>query len=51
MSNFLLSPPILLCLLAAFMYATGALVVKRAADYGVGVWRTAFVAHVLCALV
>lgn len=51
MAAFLLSPPILLCLLAAFMYATGALVVKRAAEFGVGVWRTAFVANVLCALV
>lgn len=50
MSAFFLSPPILLCLLAAFMYATGALVVKRAAEFGVGVWRTAFVANVLCAL-
>lgn len=51
MSAFFLSPPILLCLLAAFMYAAGALVVKRAAEFGVGVWRTAFVANVLCALV
>lgn len=51
MSAFFFSPPILLCLLAAFMYATGALVVKRAAEFGVGVWRTAFVANVLCALV
>jgi drug/metabolite transporter (DMT)-like permease len=51
MSTFFLSPPILLCLLAAFMYATGALVVKRAAEFGVGVWRTAFVANVLCAFV
>jgi drug/metabolite transporter (DMT)-like permease len=51
MSAFFLSPPILLCLLAAFMYATGALVVKRAAEFGVGVWRTAFVANVICALV
>jgi drug/metabolite transporter (DMT)-like permease len=51
MTAFFLSPPILLCLLAAFMYATGALVVKRAGAFGVGVWRTAFVANVICALV
>ena len=36
-----------LCLTAAVVYATGALVIKRSADLGVGVWRTAFVANVL----
>jgi drug/metabolite transporter (DMT)-like permease len=41
---------LLLPLIAAFVYATGALLVKRAAELGVGVWRTAFVANVVCAL-
>lgn len=34
-------------LVAAVIYAAGALLVKRAADLGVGVWRTAFVANVV----
>ena len=42
--------PYLLMLVAAIIYATGALVVKRAADLGVGVWRTAFVANLVAAL-
>jgi drug/metabolite transporter (DMT)-like permease len=42
--------PLLLQLLAAVGYASGALLVKRAADLGVGVWRSAFVANLIGAL-
>lgn len=42
--------PLLLQLLAGLGYAIGALLIKRAADLGVGVWRTAFVANVVGAL-
>lgn len=45
-----MSLPTLLPLLAAVIYAIGALLVKRAADLGVGVWRTAFVANLVGAL-
>ena len=45
-----MSLSLLLPLVAAFVYATGALLVKRSAELGVGVWRTAFVANVVCAL-
>lgn len=45
-----MSLPLILVLIAAFVYAAGALLVKRAADLGVGVWRTAFVANIVCAL-
>lgn len=41
----------LLPLLAAFIYAGGALLAKRSADLGVGVWRTAFIANVVGAIV
>lgn len=43
--------PHLLVLFAAVLYAVGALVIKRAGAFGVGVWRTAFVCNVLTALV
>ena len=46
-----MSLPTLLPLIAAIIYAIGALVVKRAAELGVGMWRTAFVANVVGALV
>jgi len=42
--------PHLLALLAAVLYAVGALLIKRAGAFGVGVWRTAFVCNVLTAL-
>lgn len=42
-----MSLPTLLPLLAALIYASAALLVKRAADLGVGVWRAAFVANVV----
>lgn len=37
--------PVLIALAAAVVYAAGALVVKRSAELGVGIWRTAFVAN------
>jgi drug/metabolite transporter (DMT)-like permease len=37
-------------LLAAIFYAIGAIVVKRAAELGVGAWRTAFVANMIGAV-
>jgi drug/metabolite transporter (DMT)-like permease len=40
----------LLILIAAVFYAAGAMVVKRAAELGVGAWRTAFVANMIGAL-
>ncbi|MEO7700233.1 MAG: EamA family transporter [Opitutus sp.] len=40
----------LLPLVSAIAYAIAALLVKRAADLGVGVWRTAFIANVVGAL-
>jgi drug/metabolite transporter (DMT)-like permease len=43
------SPTIQLSLLAGFLYAIAALVLKRSAELGAGVWRTAFVANVICA--
>lgn len=42
--------PLLLPVIAAVLYATGALLIKRAAELGVGVWRTAFVANTLGAV-
>lgn len=42
--------PHLLVLLAAVLYAVGALVIKRAGDFQVGVWRTAFCCNVVTAL-
>ncbi len=42
--------PFVIILVAALFYAAGTLVVKRAADLGVGVWRTAFVANLMTAL-
>lgn len=36
-------------LLAAVLYAFGALVLKRSSDLGVGLWRTTFVANVIVA--
>lgn len=45
------SLPLLLPLLAGIGYAVSAIVIKRASEYGVGVWRSAFVANALGALV
>lgn len=46
-----MSLPLILPLLAGIGYAASALVIKRASELGVGVWRTAFVANVIGALV
>lgn len=40
----------IIILIAAVFYAAGALLVKRAAELGVGAWRTAFVANMIGAL-
>lgn len=41
---------LLLPLASSLIYVVGALLVRRAADLGVGVWRTTFVANVLSAI-
>ncbi len=41
--------PFLLPLLAAMVYVVGALLAKRASEFGVGVWRTAFIANFISA--
>ena len=41
---------LLLPLLSALAYAIAALLIKRGADLGVGVWRTAFIANIMGAL-
>lgn len=46
----MLSAPHLLVLLAAVLYATGALIIKRSADLGAGAWRTAFVSNLVTAI-
>ncbi len=38
-------------LIAAILYVVGILLVKRSADFGVGVWRTAFVSNLTSAIV
>ena len=42
--------PFALPLLAAMVYVVGALLAKRSAESGVGVWRTAFISNVISAL-
>ena len=44
------TPTIPLSLLAGFLYAIAAVVLKRSAELGAGVWRTAFVANLICSL-
>ena len=39
--------PFILPLTAALLYVVGALLVKRSGDFGVGVWRTAFVSSLV----
>lgn len=41
--------PILLPLIAAMVYVAGALLAKRASEFGVGIWRTAFIANLISA--
>jgi drug/metabolite transporter (DMT)-like permease len=36
-------------LASALLYVVGALLLRRAADFGVGFWRTTFVANLICA--
>ena len=43
--------PVILPLAAAVVYVAGVLLVKRASDFGVGVWRTTFVANLITALI
>ncbi len=43
--------PFLLPLCAAFIYVISALLIKRASTFGVGVWRTTFVANFIVAAV
>jgi drug/metabolite transporter (DMT)-like permease len=42
---------ILLPFLAALLYVAGALLVKRSSDFGVGLWRTAFLSNLISALI
>ena len=43
--------PHLLPLLAAMLYVIAALLVKRANDFGVGLWRTTFISNLVTALI
>ena len=43
--------PLLLPLTAALLYVFGALLVKRSGDFGVGVWRTAFISNLTSAII
>ncbi len=45
-----MTPPLILSLAAAIVYAAAVLLVKRAAELGAGVWRTAFVATMTVAV-
>ncbi len=45
-----MTTPYAFVLIAAVLYAAGALVVKRSGDFGAGVWRTAFVSNVVTAV-
>src|SRR5687767_2839756 len=38
-------------LASAVLYVVGALFLRRAADFGVGFWRTTFIANMICAIV
>jgi hypothetical protein len=39
---------LLLPLLSSLLYVGGALFIKQAAGHGVGLWRTTFVANMIC---
>src|SRR6185503_4506625 len=43
--------PLVLPLIAALLYVFGAVLVKRSGDFGVGVWRTAFISNLTSALI
>src|SRR4029450_8930739 len=42
--------PLIFPLSSALLYVIGALLLRRAADFGVGFWRTAFVANTICSI-
>src|SRR5687767_2206028 len=42
---------LLLPLASAILYVFGALLLRRAADFGVGFWRTTFIANAICAMI
>ena len=42
---------LILPLAAAILYVVGAMLLRRAADLGVGFWRTTFVANMICAAI
>ncbi|MEQ2010201.1 MAG: DMT family transporter [Limisphaerales bacterium] len=42
--------PVLLPLVAALVYVVGALLAKRASEFGVGIWRTTFIANLISAV-
>src|SRR5690349_21762613 len=41
--------PLIFPLVSAVLYVIGAVLLRRAADFGVGFWRTTFVANLICA--
>jgi drug/metabolite transporter (DMT)-like permease len=43
--------PLVLTLVSALLYVFGALLVKRSGDFGVGVWRTAFVSNLISSVI
>src|SRR5215213_9071896 len=43
--------PLLLTLVSALLYVFAALMLKRSGDFGIGVWRTAFISNIICAAV
>jgi drug/metabolite transporter (DMT)-like permease len=47
------SPPLALALpmVSALLYVVAALLMRRAADFGIGFWRTTFIANLVCAAV
>lgn len=45
-----MTTPYAFVLIAAVLYAAGALVVKRSGDFGAGAWRTAFVSNAVTAV-
>jgi len=48
--NLIIPTPYILALLAGVLYAVAALLIKRSAEQGVGVWRIAFVSNITIAI-
>lgn len=46
-----MTAPYVFVLIAAVLYAAGALIVKRAGDFGIGAWRTAFVSNAVSVVI